>query len=100
MAALPPDKNFLLREQDGGPRHTYVIDLPAKKSAVRPALLYQSDLGEDMTRAVKLTGWMEKKGRTPFELQKRVTHFDNMAQGHLDVPGIAALFDIDGDPPN
>ncbi|MGY2288716.1 cycle-inhibiting factor [Pseudomonas sp. SDO528_S397] len=98
LANLPAHKNFILRVNDRGLGHAYVIDLPASANPRRDAFIYQSDLGEGATRPLYLNDWMNKKASHPVSLNDINTHFMNMSQGRIDPEHIAKLFDIDGDP--
>lgn len=96
LAKLPADKHFILRVNDGGMGHAYVIDLPASAKPHRDAFLYQSDLGDGATRPLRLEDWMSRKAAHPIALNDINTHFNNMARGKVDPEHIAKLFDIDG----
>ncbi|PXX63823.1 Cycle inhibiting factor (CIF) [Pseudomonas sp. LAMO17WK12:I10] len=98
LDSLPVDKHFLLRVQDGGLGHAYVVDLPASDDKMRPAFLYQSDFGDGVTRSVSLTDWMREKAYIPIDMNEIYAHFDNMASGNIDLECIARLFDIDSNP--
>lgn len=98
LNSLPVDQHFLLRVQDEGLGHDYVVDLPASDNKTRPAFLYQSDLGDGATRSVSLTDWMREKAHIPIDMNEIYAHFDNMASGNIDLNCIAKLFDIDSNP--
>ncbi|VVP03622.1 cycle-inhibiting factor [Pseudomonas fluorescens] len=98
LNSLPAEKHFLLRVQDEGLGHAYVVDLPASDEKTRPAFLYQSDLGDGVTRSVSLTDWMREKGHIQMDMNDVYAHFDNMALGNIDLACIAKLFDIGSDP--
>jgi hypothetical protein len=98
LDSLPVDKHFLLRVQDRGLGHAYVVDLPASDDKMRPAFLYQSDFGDGVTRSVSLTDWMREKAYIPIDMNEIYAHFDNMASGNIDLECIARLFDIDSNP--
>jgi len=98
LNSLSVDKHFLLRVQDRVVGHAYVVDLPASNEKMRPAFLYQSDLGDGVTRNTSLTDWMREKAHIPIDLNEIHAHFDNMASGNIDLECIAKLFDIDSNP--
>lgn len=98
LNSLSVDKHFLLRVQDRVLGHAYVVDLPASSEKMRPAFLYQSDLGDGVTRNTSLTDWMREKAHIPIDLNEIQAHFDNMASGNIDLECIAKLFDIDSNP--
>ncbi|MGH8387605.1 MAG: cycle-inhibiting factor [Pseudomonas sp.] len=98
LNSLPDDKHFLVRVQGEGLGHVYIVDLPASDDKARPAFLYQSDLGDGVTRTVSLTDWMREKAHIPIDMNEIYAHFDNMASGNIDLECIAKLFDIDGNP--
>lgn len=95
---LPPDKNFILRVNDGVMGHAYVVDLPASNKPNRDAFLYQSDLGDGATRTLSLNDWMSKRADHPVPLSEIRSHFYNMASGTVDAEQLANLFDIDKNP--
>jgi hypothetical protein len=96
LASLPAHKNFILRVKDGGLGHAYVIDFPATINPSRDAFLYQSDLGEGVTRELRFEDWMTQKAAHPISLDDINTHFTGMSQNQIDLAHIAKLFDIDG----
>ncbi|MDR6928768.1 cycle-inhibiting factor [Pseudomonas sp. BE134] len=98
LNSLPVDKHFLLRVQDGGLGHAYIVDIPAGDEKIRPAFLYQSDLGGGVTRSVSITDWMREKAHIPIDMNEMYAHFDNMESGNVDLECIAKLFDIDSNP--
>ncbi|WP_312739822.1 cycle-inhibiting factor [Cedecea neteri] len=98
LANLPAHKHFILRVNDAGMGHAYVIDLPASTKPRRDAFLYQSDLGDGATRPLRLDDWMSKKASQPVSLNDINTHFMNMAHGRIDPGHIAKLFDVDSNP--
>lgn len=96
LTSLPAHKNFILRVKDGRLGHAYVIDSPATTNPSRDAFLYQSDLGEGVTREVRFEDWMTQKASHPISLDDIYTYFTGMAQDQIDLALIAKLFDIDG----
>lgn len=96
LASLPAHKNFILRVNDGGLGHAYVIDFPATTNPSRDAFLYQSDLGEGVTRELRFEDWMTQKASHPISLDDINTHFTGIVQGQIDLAHIAKLFDVDG----
>ncbi len=97
LTSLPSDKDFILRVTDGALGHAYVIDLPASPSPCREVFLYQSDLGDGVTRTLRFEDWMNQKGSRPISLDDINAHFTSVKQNHMDLAHIAKLFDVDGD---
>lgn len=50
LSCMPECKSFVLRVNDGALGHAYIVDIPKGENSCRPAFLYQSDLGEGVTR--------------------------------------------------
>jgi len=98
LSRLPTSKHFVLRVNDGGLGHAYVIDLPVNTKPDRDAFLYQSDLGDGATRPLRLEDWMNQKASHPLPLSEINRHFNNISHGLLDTALIAKIFDIDGNP--
>ncbi|EGF7348286.1 cycle-inhibiting factor [Escherichia coli] len=96
LSSLPEQQNFILRVNDGGLGHAYVIDIPAGANIGRSAFLYQSDLGEGVTRKLRFEDWMVQKALNPIPLDDIYRYFTCMAQNKVDLVQIAKLFDIDG----
>ncbi|HDL6964009.1 TPA: cycle-inhibiting factor [Yersinia enterocolitica] len=72
-----------------------LIELPASTHPSRDAFLYQSDLGDGVTRQLRFEDWMAQKASHPISLDDINTLFTNMAQNQIDLAHIAKLFDID-----
>ena len=65
---MPECKSFVLRVNDGALGHAYIVDIPKGENSCRPAFLYQSDLGEGVTRKLRFEDWMTHKALTPILL--------------------------------
>lgn len=96
LASLPAHKNFILRVNDGRLGHAYVIDSPATTKTSRDVFLYQSDLGEGVTRELRFVDWMTQKASHPISLDDIYAYFTGMAQDQIGLALIAKLFDVDG----
>lgn len=93
---MPEYKNFVLRVNDGALGYTYIIDIPAGENTCRPVFLYQSDLGEGVTRKLRFEDRMMNKALAPISSDDICNYFFCMVQNKIDLEKIAKLFDIDG----
>ncbi|EFA0661925.1 type III secretion system effector Cif [Escherichia coli] len=96
LSCMPECKSFVLRVNDGALGHAYIVDIPKGENSCRPAFLYQSDLGEGVTRKLRFEDWMTHKALTPILLDDICNYFSCMSQNKTDLEQIATLFDIDG----
>lgn len=98
ISKLPEDKNFILRMQDKALGHSYVIDIPSGKNDSRQCFLYQTDLGEGVTRQVKAAEWMQAERPNPLFLHDFLSYVQTMNNNIVNQTLIAKIFDIDQSP--
>lgn len=94
MSTLPEDKNFILRIQDKALGHAYVIDIPSGKNSSRQCFLYQTDLGEGVTRQVSSIEWMDVKRTEALLVSDFLSYINNMNNNIVKPDIIAKIFDI------
>ncbi|BBG61907.1 cycle-inhibiting factor [Providencia rustigianii] len=91
---LPEDKNFILRIQDKALGHSYVIDIPSGKNDSRQCFLYQTDLGEGVTRQITASEWMQTERSNPLFLHNFLSYIQTMNNNTVNQTLIAKIFDI------
>lgn len=95
---LPEDKNFILRIQDKALGHSYVIDIPSGKNDSRQCFLYQTDLGEGVTRQITASEWMQTERSNPLFLHNFLSYIQTMNNNTVNQTLIAQIFDITQSP--
>ena len=95
---LPEDKNFILRIQDKALGHSYVIDIPSGKNDSRQCFLYQTDLGEGVTRQITASEWMQMERSNPLFLHDFLSYTQAMNNNTVNQTLIAKIFDITQSP--
>ncbi|EUC95495.1 cycle-inhibiting factor [Providencia alcalifaciens] len=95
---LPEDKNFILRIQDKALGHSYVIDISSGKNDSRQCFLYQTDLGEGVTRQITASEWMQTERSNPLFLHNFLSYIQTMNNNTVNQTLIAQIFDITQSP--
>ncbi|MUK51197.1 cycle-inhibiting factor [Aliivibrio fischeri] len=88
-------KNYVAYIMDGYMGHAYVIRIPPQYENEVKIYIYQSDLGDGVTRELKLSQWMKARGRELIPLNKLITLIHGFMNGHCDKQLMAEIFDYE-----
>lgn len=78
--------------------HSYVIDILSGKNDSRQCFLYQTDLGEGVTRQITASEWMQMERSNPLFLHDFLSYTQAMNNNTVNQTLIAKIFDITQSP--
>lgn len=91
-----PSKGYVSMITDNNMGHAYVVHIPPQKGNVS-VNIYQSDLGDGVTRSVALSKWIEARGGELIHLESLINVIKNFKNRVSDTDLIASVFDWDSD---